>query len=288
MVTPRSGSPLYLGCAKLFAVSESSDLALSESNEPNNLGLSASSAASESSHLALILLGGYLGDGFDPTSIPTSEPAYVIAADSGYRHATTLSLSVDELVGDLDSITPAQLAEAKATGVRITQYPAEKCETDFELALAALRPRTFRRVFVVGAGPTGMRIDHFLGNVLALQHDSLAHQSITMIIGGSLISVVRERIVLVGTPGDTVSVLPLSSPASNLASTGLLWPLDAAELHAGSLLGMSNQLTDTTAHITVGQGKLLVIQTGEPGPPLPATTDTPPKGTPRTYDKHDH
>src|SRR6185295_14992646 len=61
--------------------------------------------------------------------------ALVVAADSGYDHARAHGIDVDELVGDLDSISPEALEAAKAAGVPIDLYPAAKDATDLALAL---------------------------------------------------------------------------------------------------------------------------------------------------------
>ena len=71
-----------------------------------------------------------------PTAASVAHPGdYWIAADGGLRHALALGRLPDVLIGDLDSVTPEQLAQAEAAGVRILRYPVEKDDTDLELAL---------------------------------------------------------------------------------------------------------------------------------------------------------
>jgi len=55
----------------------------------------------------VILAGGRMD-----TTPTVSEADLVIAADSGYDHAMERSISVDILIGDLDSISPAGLQHA--------------------------------------------------------------------------------------------------------------------------------------------------------------------------------
>src|SRR5690606_8150865 len=57
-------------------------------------------------------------------------PDRVIAADSGLEHASRLSLPVDLVVGDLDSVAPAALEAAAARGVRVERHPEAKDATD--------------------------------------------------------------------------------------------------------------------------------------------------------------
>ena len=60
--------------------------------------------------------------------------AFVIAADSGLEHAAALGLSVDVLVGDLDSASASAVRAAEAAGVRIERHAVDKEATDLELA----------------------------------------------------------------------------------------------------------------------------------------------------------
>src|SRR5262245_26352321 len=84
--------------------------------------------------------------------------AFVIAADSGLDHAAALGFTADVVVGDLDSVTPDALAEARARGADVEPHPAEKDETDLELALRKAVALGARRVTVIGGG--GGRHDH--------------------------------------------------------------------------------------------------------------------------------
>ena len=59
----------------------------------------------------------------------------VVAADGGLLRARGLGLTVDVVVGDLDSVTPEALAAAEAAGARVVRHPQAKDATDLELAL---------------------------------------------------------------------------------------------------------------------------------------------------------
>src|SRR5689334_18888700 len=95
--------------------------------------------------------------------------ALVIAADSGLDHALALGFRADVVVGDLDSVTPDALAHARADGAEVELHPAEKDETDLELALRRAVALGMRRVTVIGGG--GGRHDHLLANALVLGSD---------------------------------------------------------------------------------------------------------------------
>src|SRR3954451_6681075 len=97
----------------------------------------------------------------------------VIAADGGARHAQRLGVTLDLWVGDGDSLGEDALAELVAAGVPVERSPADKDQTDLELAVdAALARRSVGLVIVGALG--GERVDHALGNVALLTAAGLA------------------------------------------------------------------------------------------------------------------
>ncbi|MCU0273158.1 MAG: thiamine diphosphokinase, partial [Acidimicrobiales bacterium] len=98
----------------------------------------------------VVVAGGPTGP--DGVTVPAAD--VVVAADSGLHHALTLGLTVDVLIGDLDSVDPALVARAG----RVVQHPADKDATDLELALDEALRHAPDRVFVVASA--GGRLDH--------------------------------------------------------------------------------------------------------------------------------
>jgi thiamine pyrophosphokinase len=184
----------------------------------------------------------------------------LIAADSGLGHARAAGLVVDVVVGDLDSVDPADLDAAIADGSTVERHPADKDATDLELALHAARARGARRVVVVGAG--GGRLDHFLANALLLASPDFADLEIEARIGDATATVVRDSVEIDGRPGDLVTLLPLGGAARGIRTEGLRWALLDEDLNPGSSRGVSNELADPTARITLTDGVLLVVRPG--------------------------
>jgi len=195
-----------------------------------------------------------------PASVLDALPngAYVIAADSGFDHARRLGVSVDLLVGDLDSIS----AEGLGLAGDIEQHPTDKNATDLAIALDAASRRKPTRVIVVGGA--GGRIDHFLANAALLTAPEYAGLLLTWLPGAAVVHVVRDRIELSGSPGDVVSLLPYGGPVRGVSTTGLRWPLTEAVLAPGTSLGVSNQMIDTIATVELKAGVLLTVQPDEP------------------------
>jgi thiamine pyrophosphokinase len=184
--------------------------------------------------------------------------AYVIAADSGFDHAHRLGVKVDLLVGDLDSISAAGLGLAGD----IEQHPTDKNATDLAIALDAAARKKPSQVVVVGG--SGGRIDHFLANAALLTASVYSELNLTWLPGDAAIHVVRDRIELLGSPGDVVSLLPYGGPARGVSTDGLRWPLTDATLAPGTSLGVSNLMIDTTATVELDDGVLLTVQPHQP------------------------
>jgi thiamine pyrophosphokinase len=65
---------------------------------------------------------------------------------------------------------------------------------------------------------------------------------------------------LEGRPGDLVSLLPLGEAAIGVSTAGLRWPLDEAELRAGGTRGLSNEVVEPAASVSLRSGQLLVVE----------------------------
>jgi thiamine pyrophosphokinase len=194
---------------------------------------------------------------------PLHEGAYVIAADSGIERALDLGMRVDLAIGDFDSVDPAVLAAVTAAGARVERHPAAKDATDLELALDAALRRQPQRIVVVGGH--GGRLDHFLANAMVLAAHAYDGPELLAQMGQARITVVRRTARLDGSPGDLVTLVPVHGPATGVDTQGLLYPLRDEDLEPGSTRGVSNEMTGSTATVTLRSGVLLVVQPNQPG-----------------------
>jgi thiamine pyrophosphokinase len=211
--------------------------------------------------VALVFAGGDPVDGAVAARLPDSGPGsqvIVVAADSGVEHALALGRDVDLVVGDLDSAAPAAVDAAVAGGAEVRSFPVDKDESDLELALRAARAGGARHVIVVGGA--GGRLDHFLANALLLASPSFADIDIEALFDDARITVVRREASLRGAPGDVCSLLAASGPARGVRTTGLRFPLDGEDLLPGSTRGLSNELTEPVATVSLEHGALLAVQ----------------------------
>jgi thiamine pyrophosphokinase len=195
--------------------------------------------------------------------------ALVVAADGGVRHAAAFGLAVDRWVGDGDSTVPGELEALAAAGVAIDRVAVEKDESDTELALLAAVGAGADLVTILG-GLGGARVDHAIANLALLQHPALDQRAarlydevgarLSLLAGPDRHGLPGAR-ELTGRVGDLVSLIPLGESARNVETDGLQYRLNGEALALGRARGLSNVRTAPTAHVSVGSGRLLVIET---------------------------
>lgn len=214
----------------------------------------------------IVVSGGTRSGELEAITVPPAR--HVIAADSGAATAFELGLHVDDLVGDLDSVSPRDLARVEAGGGRIQRHPAAKDATDLELALAVAVTLDPKRIIVLG-GASG-RFDHLLAGALLLASPAWAGVDSTGThveawLGRARVTVVRGSAELAATPGELVSLLAVGAVARGVTTAGLLYPLREEDLPPGSSRGVSNEFTRESATVTVAGGVLLAVAPGEMG-----------------------
>jgi thiamine pyrophosphokinase len=191
---------------------------------------------------------------------------FLVAADGGLAHVRRLGRYPHLLIGDLDSVTAEHLAELQARGVRIERYPAEKNETDLELALLWVARAGYRTIRVVAA--LGGRLDQTLGNLFLLMLPELATCDVRLEDGAQEVFLIRDQATLTGEPGETVSLLPLTGPAHGITTQGLRYPLRGESLYPERTRGISNELIAPQATVRLDHGLLLCIHTHRSPQPL--------------------
>lgn len=205
-------------------------------------------------HSTAVIFAG--GDDVPQHAVDALPPdAVVIAADSGLDLAYRLGVTVDVLIGDLDSVSAEALARAKTEGVLVERHPRDKNETDLELAFRVAMAEGAESVVVVGG--RGGRFDHYLANALFIA--TRTGIDVEWRIGSACVYRVNGRLQLTTTPGATVSLLPIGGPARGIHTTGLRWKLSGDTLDPGSTRGMSNASVAADVTVQVDEGNLLVV-----------------------------
>ncbi len=181
----------------------------------------------------------------------------IIAANGGTRHVLALGLVPSVIVGDLDSLTPAEREKAQGSNCKIVQYPRDKNETDLELALRFATETHSTQIVIVGA--LGGRLDQTLGNLSLLTRPEYAGLDVHLEDGTEAAWFVRKELEIHGKPGDIVSLLPWGQAVGGVTTKGLRWPLYDETLFPDETRGISNELVDSSGRISIKSGLLLVI-----------------------------
>lgn len=183
--------------------------------------------------------------------------SFLVAVDGGLQHVIALGLLPHLLIGDLDSVSPGQVDSLVSNKVEIQRYPVEKNETDLELALLEVARRGYKEIFLVGA--LGGRMDQTLANLFLLQMLELAALKVVAVGETQEIFIIRDQSHITGEPGDTLSLLPLSGNAEGVTTGGLHYPLSNETLYPDRSRGISNEMLESTASVSVSNGILLCI-----------------------------
>jgi thiamine pyrophosphokinase len=191
---------------------------------------------------AVIFVNGVLADA-DSVKQHLRPDDWLVAADGGLHILQTLGLRPYLLIGDLDSVSLSDVSELQAAGVEIRKYPAEKDETDLELALLAAAAAGYQSIWLVAA--LGGRLDQTMVNINLLLLPELADRDVRLFDGIEEVFLIRNSTVIHGHPGEIVSLIPLQGPVTGITTRGLKYPLKGKTLYPERSRGISNRLLKT-------------------------------------------
>jgi thiamine pyrophosphokinase len=184
---------------------------------------------------------------------------FIIAADGGASHCLKLGIIPQVVIGDIDSISDEAIATLETSGSKFVRYPADKDETDLELALNYAVEEGASEITTYGL--LGGRWDMSLANILLLASPRFKKVNFQIIDGNSEMFILRggNTIELNGMPGDMVSAIPLTPQTKGITYSGLRWHLENATLGFGSPRGVSNRMLEENAQISLDSGVLFVV-----------------------------
>ena len=209
----------------------------------------------------LILANGELADVHQAHRLLRPDD-YVICADGGIRHALALGLRPNLIIGDLDSAEQATLQKFRDENVEVELYPRDKNETDLELAINHAIERNPAQIVIVAA--FGGRLDQTLANITLLTNPRLSTLDVRLDDGVEEVFLCWEEATLYGSSGDIVSLLPWQGAVTEIKTTNLKWVLDKETLYPDKTRGISNEMTDNVASLSIGSGLLLIVHRRAP------------------------
>ncbi|MGV3079377.1 thiamine diphosphokinase [Streptococcus sp. 32226D021BW] len=204
----------------------------------------------------MIKIAVIAGGSFD--CLPEPADLYV-GVDAGSLRLLDHSLPLDWAIGDFDSVTSEELVRIKGLAERFLQAPAEKDDTDLELALKEIfkaYPQAQVRIY----GALGGRMDHMMANLfLAAEPDLAAYMEQIELVDSQ--NVVRFR------PAGQHRLSPIAgmkyisfmpSDQSCLTIRHAKYPLDASNYFFKKCYA-SNEFIDRDIDIQLDQGYVVLI-----------------------------
>ncbi|HHT7795409.1 TPA: thiamine diphosphokinase [Streptococcus suis] len=204
----------------------------------------------------MIKIAVIAGGSFD--CLPEPADLYV-GVDAGSLRLLDHFLPLDWAIGDFDSVTSEELGRIKDQAERFLQAPAEKDDTDLELALKEIfkaYPRAQVRIY----GALGGRMDHMMANLFLVAEPDLAAfmEQIELVDSQN---VVRFR------PAGQHRLSPIAgmkyisfipSDQSRLTIRHAKYPLDASNYFFKKCYA-SNEFIDRDIDIQLDQGYVVLI-----------------------------
>jgi thiamine pyrophosphokinase len=187
----------------------------------------------------------------------------IICADGGGTTMVNVGLRPSVLIGDMDSIASAARRFLVESGALVIEHPPEKDKTDLELALDYALTQGPASITIAG-GLGGERLDHSMGNLLLLALPALCDIDVRLVDHTAEALCIWTQRQIQGSPGDYVSLLPLTPTVDGVRTSGLRYPLHGERLIQGHTRGVSNELVETLATISVASGCLLAIHQRRP------------------------
>ncbi len=181
---------------------------------------------------------------------------FILCADGGTRHAITLGLVPTVVIGDLDSVTEEERRKMKELGVEMIQHPADKNETDLELAINHALTLKPDQILILAA--LGGRMDQTLANIALLSDPRLSTFDIRLTDGVEELFFCRDQARVEGRSGDIVSLIPWQGEVTGVFTENLRWHLHYETLYPEKTRGISNEMTADVATVSITSGLLLI------------------------------
>lgn len=209
----------------------------------------------------LIITGGAIEDSFAVRYVKEWQPDYILAADKGMEFCYRAGIEPACIIGDYDSADENVLAYFREKGgIEWHDYNPEKDYTDTEIAVELAIAKKSSAVHIIGA--TGTRLDHVIGNIQLLSKLEERNIEGRIIDPNNRIRLVRGRAVLDRESqfGTYVSLLPLTTKLNGVTLKGFKYPLANAKITSDNTLGVSNEIIEKEAVVTIEDGIGILIE----------------------------
>jgi thiamine pyrophosphokinase len=181
----------------------------------------------------------------------------IAAADGAAELLLRCGVTPDVLIGDFDTASEACVSALAEKGAKIVRLPAHKNMTDTEAALDYVMEAGARNITILGA--MGSRADLTLSNIGMLLRAYRSGIPCQIADETNELTVAAGECDIMGRPGQTVSILPLTGDLV-VTARGLEYPLQKLPLPFGSSRGVCNRFIIESAHLSVSGGIALFVR----------------------------
>lgn len=188
-----------------------------------------------------------------PNNLPDlSEYEKIFCTDGAYSYLKKLGIKPDFISGDFDSIDLLEISPE----IELIHTP-DQDYTDFEKVLNLISQKKYNSIHVYGA--SGKEQDHFLGNLTAA-YKFKNKLTITFIDNYSTYFFLNKDSRINNVLHKTISLYPFPF-ATEIKTTGLLYPLNKETLTITDRIGTRNKAILNDVEINFKEGELVLFIT---------------------------
>ena len=182
----------------------------------------------------------------------------VIAADAGYLTAQKMDITPDVLLGDFDTLGVENIPD----GIECLRVPAEKNDTDTQLAVSTAIERGAKEIVIVG-GLSG-RLDHTL-STLAILEDLWERKNdriyATLTDGKNRVRFLRNSgTILPRSQYRFFSLIAADDVVKGVTLEGCKYPLKNGRISRRHQWAVSNEIVGNCTLIEIRRGGVWVIE----------------------------
>lgn len=179
----------------------------------------------------------------------------IICADGGFDALAHVPEKLKLVIGDFDS--SHRLEELKAKNLPIEILPAEKDETDTEMAVLRMLEFAPEEIHILGA--TGSRWDHSVATIFSMEAYLNEKARISLIDENNRLRMIPAGTYDVRKDGFRyISFIPVTD-AIVISTKGFKYEVDHLKLYRKKTRGVSNELIDEEGTVTLHEGTALMI-----------------------------
>ncbi len=179
----------------------------------------------------------------------------ILSADAGLLTAKRFGCTPQIVVGDFDTLRRPDIPE----GAEVLRSPAEKDDTDTQLAVQTALSRGAKEIVLIG-GMEG-RVDHTLSTLAVAENLWEKHIPAILTNGKNRVRFVRNSgVILLRSQYTFFSVLAVDEELKGVSLEGCKYPLKKAKINRTHQWAVSNEITGNCALIEIRRGGAFIIE----------------------------